>query len=97
MLEDILSHPEIAKYDAKETPLVLAMLFLQPGKHAGAGGDVDQLVEEAQKNLEEKEQEKEQQRRSVLKTGLLAPHPVLIELLADRVAMAFPVAMMPRI
>ena len=25
------------------TPVVLAMLFLQPGKHAGEGGDIDQL------------------------------------------------------
>ena len=30
------------------TPVVLAMLFLQPGKHAGEGGDIDQLVESAQ-------------------------------------------------
>lgn len=32
---------------AENAPIVLAMLFLQPGKHAGEGGDIDQLVEAA--------------------------------------------------
>ena len=56
------------------------MLFLQPGKHAGAGGDVDQLVEEAQRRWAEAAGEGRAARR-VLKTGLLAPHPLLIGLL----------------
>ena len=73
---------DCAATDPATTPLVLAMLFLQPGKHAGAGGDVDQLVEEAQRRWAEGEAEGRAARR-VLKTGLLAPHPLLIGLLVS--------------
>ena len=86
LLEDILSYPPVAATDPATTPLVLAMLFLQPGKHAGAGGDVDQLVEEAQRRWAEEGTGEARVARRVLKTGLLAPHPLLIDLLvrADR-------------
>jgi hypothetical protein len=39
---------QVKATDSNRTPIVLAMLFLQPGKHAGEGGDIDQLVEAAQ-------------------------------------------------
>ena len=39
---------QVKETAAENAPIVLAMLFLQPGKHAGEGGDIDQLVESAQ-------------------------------------------------
>jgi hypothetical protein len=60
--------------DSNETPIVLAMLFLQPGKHAGEGGDIDQLVEAAQERHAKSMSETSNglvvkvKRRTVLKT-----------------------------
>ena len=71
-----LGAPQVKVTDSNETPIVLAMLFLQPGKHAGEGGDIDQLVEAAQERHAKLMSETgnngglvaEVQRRTVLKT-----------------------------
>ena len=66
---------QVKATDSNTTPIVLAMLFLQPGKHAGEGGDIDQLVEAAQERHATRMSERndgvavvEVQRRTVLKT-----------------------------
>ncbi len=59
------------------TPVILALLFLAPGRHAGAGGDIAQICaasEEAHPGLR------------VHPTPLVGEHPGLIAILADRVA-----------
>lgn len=40
LLEDLLRR--LASADSR-TPITLAMLFLSPGRHAGAGGDIDRI------------------------------------------------------
>ncbi|NNE90595.1 MAG: cobalamin biosynthesis protein CbiX [Verrucomicrobiales bacterium] len=57
--------------------VVLSMLFLSPGRHAGPGGDIAQICEEAEEE------------RSGLRThmaDLFATHPGLIDVLAKRFA-----------
>ena len=56
-------------------PLILAMFFLLPGRHAGRGGDVATLAE----GLVEKGVF-----TTVEATSLLSEHPLLLEALADR-------------
>jgi sirohydrochlorin ferrochelatase len=55
--------------------LVLAMFFLLPGRHAGEGGDVAEICEDliAEGTFEE-----------IQNTPLLGEHPMLIEILEDR-------------
>jgi sirohydrochlorin ferrochelatase len=55
--------------------IVLAMMFISPGRHAGPGGDVDQICRDAMA------------RNPDLKVGvsdLVGEHPLLIEILAER-------------
>lgn len=65
-----LAAPELADRD-----VVLAMLFLSPGRHAGAGGDIDEIVAAAPPGGPR-----------VHRTPLLGEHPALIDLLARRLA-----------
>jgi sirohydrochlorin ferrochelatase len=55
--------------------LILAMFFLLPGRHAGEGGDVAEICEDliAEGTFEE-----------IQNTPLLGEHPMLIEILEDR-------------
>jgi sirohydrochlorin ferrochelatase len=55
--------------------LVLAMFFLLPGRHAGEGGDVDEICEAliAEGTFEQ-----------IQNTPLLGEHPMLLEVLEDR-------------
>ena len=56
-------------------PVIVAQLFLLPGRHAGPGGDVEAICRRAR------------QKASALRTRrtrLLGGHPALIEILADR-------------
>lgn len=58
-----------------EAPVILAMLFLAPGRHAGAGGDICEIcaaAESAHPGLR------------IHPTPLVAEHPLLSEILADR-------------
>jgi sirohydrochlorin ferrochelatase len=55
--------------------VVVALLFLSPGRHAGAGGDVEMICEEARRG------------RSDLRTFLTYPlgeHPAIVDLLEQR-------------
>jgi sirohydrochlorin ferrochelatase len=70
LLEDALSRPEVAGRD-----IVLALLFLSPGRHAGPGGDIDQIVEAARA--------KDPGLR-VYRTALLGESPRLVDLLVRR-------------
>jgi hypothetical protein len=78
MLESVLGTPTL-RAAPKGGAVVLAMLFLQPGKHAGSGGDVDEIVAQALA-----EAGPTYGGGPILKTELLAPHPRLLELLAQR-------------
>jgi sirohydrochlorin ferrochelatase len=55
--------------------IVLAMMFISPGRHAGPGGDIDQICHDAV------------QRNPGLRVGisdLVGEHPLLIEILNER-------------
>ena len=55
--------------------VILAMLFISPGRHAGKGGDIDQICEKAE------------QKCGTLKTyksELFAEHPDVIKILSKR-------------
>lgn len=55
--------------------LLVAMFFLLPGRHAGEGGDVEDICQElvSKKSFQH-----------VLTTGLIGDHPLLLEILTDR-------------
>jgi len=71
-LEHLLARPAW-----RSGPLILAMLFIAPGRHAGPDGDVAQIVRAARGDED-----------GVRFTRLLGTHPRLIEILADRVGAA---------
>ncbi len=58
-------------------PVVVAQLFLLPGRHAGPDGDIAAIVRAARAR---------QPRLRVARTRLLGDHPGLVEILADRAA-----------
>jgi len=62
----------------KSGPLIVALLFIAPGKHAGPEGDVAQIVKGARGERME----------GVRFTRTLGAHPLLVEILADRVTAA---------
>ncbi|MGF1483191.1 MAG: sirohydrochlorin chelatase [Opitutales bacterium] len=74
LLEHVLASPEL-----REQTVVLAMLFLNPGRHAGPGGDIDQIVAEVQT---------QHSKLRVVRTGLLAEADALLPILADRLTEA---------
>jgi sirohydrochlorin ferrochelatase len=55
--------------------VIVSMLFLSPGRHAGAGGDIQEICRRA---------EEENPGLRVRITGLVGDHPALIAILADR-------------
>jgi len=57
--------------------VVLSMLFISPGRHAGPEGDISMIREEAEKNHEE---------LRTYASDLFATHPEVIDLLAERFA-----------
>ncbi len=67
LLARVLERPEW-----RSGPLVIAMLFIGPGRHAGPGGDVAQIVNAARSDAD------------VQFTKLLGQHPALIDILGDR-------------
>ncbi|MEJ2575734.1 MAG: cobalamin biosynthesis protein CbiX [Gammaproteobacteria bacterium] len=77
LLETVLR--ELAEAD-RGSPILLSMLFLSPGRHAGPGGDIAQICAAV---------ESEVPGLRVLPTPLVAEHPGLIEILADRLAQAY--------
>lgn len=60
---------ELSKKGEKE--VVLAQLFLSPGRHAGKGGDLEEICSSFQGRL--------------TRTELLGTHPAIIEILEDRI------------
>jgi sirohydrochlorin ferrochelatase len=67
-LETLLAAPEW-----RSGPLVVALLFVAPGRHAGAEGDVVKICRRARGGLAE-----------VAFTRVLGRHPRIVELLAER-------------
>jgi len=76
LLEAVLA--DIAA-DSPEADIVLAMQFISPGRHAGPGGDVDGICRELSQQYP---------RLQITTTPLVGEHPLLIEVLASRVAAA---------
>ncbi|HYP15742.1 MAG TPA: CbiX/SirB N-terminal domain-containing protein [Opitutus sp.] len=73
LLENLLAREEWQK-----GPLAIALLFIAPGKHAGPDGDVAQIVVRARAGAME----------NVSFTPVMGTHPLLVSILADRVAAA---------
>ncbi len=71
LLEDVLRRPVAAK-----RPVVLAMFFLLPGRHAGEGGDVAEIRDAAVAETGNGE---------IATTELLGDHPLVVEALAQRI------------
>jgi sirohydrochlorin ferrochelatase len=61
--------------DKEESLVVLALLFISPGRHAGAGGDLETICREAQERNPGLE---------VCISPLIGEHPLLVEILRDR-------------
>lgn len=74
--EPTLAHL-LARSEWRTGPLVVAMLFIAPGRHAGPEGDVACLVRAARGSDAE-----------VRFTPLLGSHPRLVEILVDRISAA---------
>jgi sirohydrochlorin ferrochelatase len=55
--------------------VIIAMQFLQPGRHAGPGGDVEKICRDA---------ESASGRLRTRMTPLVGAHPLLVDILADR-------------
>ena len=56
--------------------LIVAMFFLLPGRHAGEGGDVDEILQSLVDGKKVK---------NFHKTDLIATHPLIYSILEDRV------------
>lgn len=72
LLEERLA--ELAEQDAL-TPIVLALLFISPGRHAGPSGDIARICEDIRSRFPA---------LPLLTSPLVGEHPGLIELLAER-------------
>ncbi|MGE9292437.1 MAG: sirohydrochlorin chelatase [Puniceicoccales bacterium] len=70
LLEKLLHRP-----GWRDEAVVVSMLFLQPGRHAGSGGDVAQICARA---------EADAPALKTYRTRLLGEDPALVELLAER-------------
>lgn len=73
----------------EDKPVVLAMQFALPGKHAGAGGDVAEIVEGALKGVSgggrpASAGDGKMLAERVLTSPLVSEHPALLELLVSR-------------
>ncbi|MFT4639985.1 MAG: sirohydrochlorin ferrochelatase [Verrucomicrobiales bacterium] len=74
LLERLLGQPGYQK------DVIVSMLFLQPGRHAGAGGDVAEICGAAEKACPG---------LRTHMTDLVGTHPALIDLLAERLEAGF--------
>lgn len=61
--------------EGTDGPVIVAMLFLAPGRHAGAGGDIAEICARVRD---------EHPRLEVIQTPLVGAHPLLVDILADR-------------
>jgi len=71
LLENLLGQEKF------ERDVVLSMLFISPGRHAGPGGDIAQIRQEAEKGHEG---------LRTFGSDLFATHPEVVNLLAERFA-----------
>lgn len=74
LLENLLVAPELSS-----GPVILAMLFLSPGRHAGEGGDIAEICVAA---------EQQYPGLSVTTTKLVGEHPGIVDILATRLRQA---------
>ncbi|MGO3056516.1 sirohydrochlorin chelatase [Halomonas sp. AOP43-A1-21] len=74
LLENLLNSNEF-----QAGPVILAMLFLSPGRHAGEGGDIDEICCAAQKR---------HSALSVVTTKLVGEHPDVVDILYSRLCQA---------
>lgn len=74
-LLETISFDTVSKDTSLES-LVVAMFFLLPGRHAGEGGDVDEILQGLVENAKIK---------NFFKTDLIATHPLIYSILEDRV------------
>lgn len=72
LLEDVLIR--LAE-DDDETPILLSMLFLSAGRHAGPAGDIARIRASVEARF---------QRLRILVAPLVGEHPALVDILADR-------------
>lgn len=70
-LSDVLQRPHIQQH-----PVILSYFFLLPGRHAGAGGDIAEILDEARQQFPN---------LSLRTTGLLGDHPLILNALAKRI------------
>ena len=63
--------------DKAESLVVLALLFISPGRHAGPGGDIETICREAQEHNPGLE---------ICISPLIGEHPLLVEILRDRLS-----------
>ena len=98
MLEAVVADPKLRSTgdgSSGDDPdlLVVAMLFLQPGKHAGEGGDIDEMIFPKQDATAAAAASTSTSAGhgaglALAKTALLTPHPKVIALLAERTRQA---------
>ena len=74
LLEELLD--ELAGKDPGQT-IALALLFLSPGRHAGPGGDIEEIAADA---------EQRNPGLNIVLSPLVGQHPGLIDILADRLS-----------
>jgi sirohydrochlorin ferrochelatase len=74
LLENLLTTPEF-----NAGSVILAMLFLSPGRHAGEGGDIAEMCAVA---------EQRHSALSVTTTTLVGEHPGIVDILATRLRQA---------
>lgn len=74
LLENLLTTTEF-----HTGPVILAMLFLSPGRHAGEGGDIAEICADA---------EQRHPTLSVATTALVGEHPGVVDILATRLRQA---------
>jgi sirohydrochlorin ferrochelatase len=65
----------VAQKGARARDVVLAMLFLSPGRHAGVGGDISGICADVQQQATG---------LRITPTPLVGEHPLLIDILHDR-------------
>lgn len=74
---------DIAKTSPKNISVVLALLFLSPGRHAGPGGDIAEICRQANRAYP---------RLNVFTSPLVGDHPALIDILQTRMEKALSLA-----
>jgi len=77
LLETLLAHKEWRGSAAAQSLIIVAQLFLLPGRHAGPEGDIAQLCARAAAHAPN---------LLPVQTEPLATHPLIVELLAQRLA-----------